>query len=271
MSELIREKATICVVNYKTLGLTRLCLRSIRKYTKYPYELVVVDNNSADASLEYLRSLSWIRLLERTYPPEERGGYAHAAGLDLGLASCHTEFFVSMHSDALVKRKGWLADLIGYFANNEEVACVGSGKIELLSRWRVLLKQATDLRTFRRKLVREPDRLGVHRYYNRTICCVYRTAVLRREGLSFGMYQDRGLTGGKKLYFELVDRGYRTVELAPSVMSRYIVHLAHATQAVNPDEFSLRRRTVRKYNRLASRVMSSQLVQELVSDVSLDQ
>ena len=43
MSNLIKGKATICIVNYKTQEFTRLCLRSIRKFTKYPYEVIVVD------------------------------------------------------------------------------------------------------------------------------------------------------------------------------------------------------------------------------------
>jgi len=101
--------ATICVVNYKTLDLTRLCLRSIRKYTRGPYEMVVVDNNSQDASLEYLKSLKWIRLMERKDPTNDSsGGYAHAAALDWALQECRTEFFVSLHSDTVVHREGWL-------------------------------------------------------------------------------------------------------------------------------------------------------------------
>ena len=91
MSSLVKGKATVCIVNYKTLDFTRLCLRSIRKFTNYPYEVIVVDNDSQDESLEYLKSLGWIRLIERcSLPDEPGGGYAHAAGLDLGLASCNT-------------------------------------------------------------------------------------------------------------------------------------------------------------------------------------
>jgi GT2 family glycosyltransferase len=149
MSNLVKGRATICIVNYKTRDFTRLCLRSIRKFTKYPYEAVVVDNDSQDESLEYLKSLSWIRLIERRAKAGEAGGgYAHAAGLDLGLENCNTEFFVSMHSDTFVRKDNWLTDLISHFGNDENVACVGSGKIELIPTWRILLKKATDLRTF---------------------------------------------------------------------------------------------------------------------------
>jgi len=85
------------------------------------------------------------------------------------------------------------------------------------------------------------------------------------------MDQNIGLTGGKKLYFELVDRGYKTVELPQEIMKQYVIHLAHATQAINPQEFTLRKRTVRKYNRLVEKIMSSPAVQQILADNSLDQ
>lgn len=270
MTELVKGKATLCIANYKTLDFIRLCLRSIRKFTKYPYEVIVVDNNSQDQSLEYLRSLDWIRLVERC-DSDLRGGFAHSAALDIGLGSCNSEFFVSMHSDVFVQRENWLSGLVGYFDNDETVACVGSGKLGLEPLWRSLLKRTTDWRTFKRKLLREKDPLGKHRYYNRTICSLYRTDILRKENLTFLMDRDKGLTCGKKLYFELVDRGYRTVELPASVMGQYVVHLAHATQAVNPKEFTLRNRTVRKCSRLVKQIMSSQTVQQIIADDSLDQ
>jgi len=85
------------------------------------------------------------------------------------------------------------------------------------------------------------------------------------------MDRDKGLTGGKKLYFELVDHGYKTIELPSSVMSQYIVHLAHATQVVNPQEFTLRKRTVRKYYRIVDKMMASEAIQNILADDSLDQ
>ncbi|UCG48058.1 MAG: glycosyltransferase [Phycisphaerales bacterium] len=259
------------MVNYKTLDLTRLCLRSIRRFTTYPHEVIVIDNDSQDASLDYLKSLTWIRLIERRAKAgEPGGGYAHAAGLDLGLESCNTEFFVSLHSDAYAIKDNWLNHLVGCFGKDRQVACVGSGKIELDPKWRALLKKATDLRTFKRKILRKPDPVGEFRYYNRTICSLYRTDILRKEALSFLMGRESGLTGGKKLYFELVDRGYRTVELHPWHMGRYIIHIAHATQAVNSREFNLRKRTIRKYHRLVARALFSEPALGLLADNSLD-
>jgi GT2 family glycosyltransferase len=187
MPELKKGKATICVVNYKTLDLTRLCLRSIRKHTDYPHQVIVIDNGSADESLEYLTRLKWIHLIERSSKDDPSGGYSHAAALDLGLENCRTEFFVSMHSDTVVMRGGWLGEMISHFGANNRIACVGSGKLELEAAWRTWLKSIGDLRSLKRRLLKTPDPHGKHRYYNRTICCLYRTEVLRREGLSFMM------------------------------------------------------------------------------------
>ena len=84
------------------------------------------------------------------------------------------------------------------------------------------------------------------------------------------MDREEGLTAGKKLYFELVDRGYETVELPSGVMSQYLFHLAHATQAANRSEFNLKKRTIKKYNRLLDKVMLSPVIKDILKDGSLD-
>lgn len=262
---------TICVVNYKTLDLTRLCLRSIRKYTQYPYKVLVIDNDSQDESTEYLKTLDWIRFVSRTDKTNDSsGGYAHAAALDLGLSLCDTEYFMAMHSDTFVHTEGWLNELMRHFRKDPEIVCVGGGKCELSSPWRQFLKKITDLRTFKRKLLRTPDPLGIHRYYNRTVCTIYRTEVLKKENLSFLMDRQKGLTVGKKLYFELVDRGYKTVELPDSVMLKYIWHLAHATQVINAEQYphTLRDSTIRKTRRLLDKILNSDQVRRLMADES---
>ncbi len=270
MPDIVKGKVTICVINYKTPQLTKLCLRSIRKFTAYPCEVLVIDNDSQDSSLEYLRSLKWIRLIERDTSKDPNGGYSHAAALDFGLKNCNTEFFMSLHSDCFIKKQNWLTDLVNYFEDDPRIACVGSGKIESKPKLLQLLKQLTDFKTFKRKLFGAPDPVGLYRYYNRTICCIYRTDILQKENLSFLMDRNKGLTSGQKLYFELVDRGYKTIELPLSIMGQFLIHVAHATQATNLDEFRLRSKTVRKYNQLLEKTLSSPLFADILTDDSLD-
>jgi hypothetical protein len=159
---------------------------------------------------------------------------------------------------------------MAHFDRRPKPACVGGGKCELTPAWQRWLKKLTDVKTARRTLLRTPDPLGMHRYYNRTVCSLYRTDVLRQEGLSFLMDRDKGLTVGKKLYFELVDRGYPTVALPDRTMRRYLWHLAHATQVINADEYNLRDRTVQKTRRLLETIMQSDPVRRIMADDTLD-
>jgi hypothetical protein len=270
-SEPIKARATICVPNYKTLDFTKICLRSIRKFTNYPHDVIVVDNDSADESLNYLKSLPWIRLIDRKFVDGElTGSEAVGSAYDMALKECNTEFFVTMHTDTFVRRQNWLTELIKYFGDTDDITCVGSGKIELKPQWQIVLKKATDVAMLKRKIMRDPALKGKFRYHNRTICCVYRTAVLKQNNLSFMPDHERALTAGRGLYFDLVDNGHKTVELPSAVMAKYAIHLDHATQAINPNEFALRKKTVRKCNRIIEKIMSSQITQDILSDNSLD-
>jgi hypothetical protein len=270
-SEPIKARATICIPSYKTLDFTKICLRSIRKFTNYPYDVIVVDNDSRDESLNYLKSLPWIRLIDRKFEDcELTGSEAVGSAYDMALKECNTEFFVALHTDTFVRTQNWLTELIKYFGNTEEIACVGSGKIELKPQWQITLKKVTDFGMLKRKIMRDPALKGKFRYHNRTICSVYRTAVLKQNNLSFMPNKAKGLTAGRGLYFDLVDNGHKTVELPSKIMKKYAIHLDHATQAINPNEFTLRKKTVRKCNRIIEKIMSSQITKDILADDSLD-
>lgn len=258
-------QTTICIVNYKTEVLTRLCLRSIRKFTRdMPYRVVVVDNDSGDSSLDYLRSLSWITLIERPGQMVRSGSWAHGSGLDLGLEAADTEFFVAMHSDTFVHRHGWLKDMIGFCP--PEVACAGGGKLDLKPQWEVTLKKYTDVKEWLRRLRPNAPR---NDFYIRAICAIYRTEILMKENLRFLTGVDDGFTCGKQLYYRLLDQGYRTNPLPSYKMAEYIDHLAHATMVLNP-EFKVRDRTEKKCRRQIEKLFNSPLAREIMNDATLD-
>ena len=67
---------TIVIPHYQTHDIISLCLRSIRKFTPQPYKVIVVDNDSKDESLEYLKSVKWLHLIQRK-EEVQRGSWAH--------------------------------------------------------------------------------------------------------------------------------------------------------------------------------------------------
>ncbi|MDD5728434.1 MAG: glycosyltransferase family 2 protein [Victivallales bacterium] len=261
-AELASGKVTICLVNYKTEELIRLCLRSIRKYTHYPCELIVIDNGSADGSLEYLRSLDWITLIERAPGEMTRtGSWAQGTALDMGLRACKTEFFLAMHSDAIVHKDGWLSEFVGECGPG--TACAGSGKLDLKPRWQMLLKEYTDYQEWIRR------RQGVSKpFYIRAICALYRTEILRRENLTF-FDPEKNFTCGQEIYLKLVEKGCPVNVISPWKMAKFIYHLAHATMVFNP-EFTVRRRTEKKCKRRLENILKSPIVEAIQNDCSLD-
>ncbi len=51
---------TIIIVNENTKDALELCLLSIKKYTEYPYKVIVIDNASTDGSLDLLKKFNWV-------------------------------------------------------------------------------------------------------------------------------------------------------------------------------------------------------------------
>lgn len=263
---LTKNKVTICVVNYKTEHVVRLCLRCIRKFTKYPYEVIVVDNGSNDASVKYLRSLRWITLIERP-GLGLTGSVAHGTALDVGLRNTETEYFLAMHSDTIIHNFGWLEYMVQQLNKTEKTACAGSGKIDLKPRWQVWLKNATDVKAWIKKYKSpDPRLLG---FYIRTICALYKTDILRKENLSFAKNTEQGITCGKQLYFDLIDRGYETSIISEYDIAEYVYHLAHATMVFN-NEFYVTSNAEYKCKMRLEKMINSDEIKELMADTSLD-
>ena len=139
------NKVTIVIPHYQTGNLIKICLRSIRKYTLQPYEVMVIDNGSKDESLEYLCSLKWITLIQRNGESVKMGSWAHGSALDMGLKNTRTEFFLALHSDVIIKDGSWCNKLTTPFRKNPRLACVGSGKLEEVSAGSRLFKKMGDV------------------------------------------------------------------------------------------------------------------------------
>jgi len=94
---------SIALVNYKTPEVTKLCLELLHKaldVNKVP--VWVVDNDSKDDSLAYLKSLDWIKLIERTPVANEHGFMAHGRALDMILERVDTDYLLLLHTDTLI-------------------------------------------------------------------------------------------------------------------------------------------------------------------------
>ena len=265
---------SICLPHWQVRELVTLCLRSIRKYTRdVPYEVIVVDNGSRDDSLEYLRSLRWIRLIERGAETPPHPTLAHATALDIGAREAGGRYFLSMHIDVIVKQEGWLRRLVDAIESDERCAAAGTGKLEMPSPLYAWWKRTLDTKKFRlwlrRTMLRDAGAIQPQRpVCPRDFCALYRLDVLRKHGLTF---VPERFSPGEHMYLNLIERGHTAAVIPVPEMRRYVDHVVHGTAGLRPAERRLghtleQRRTERRLRRL----LSQPHVQAISADASLD-
>lgn len=264
---------SICIPHYQVQDLMRLCLRALRYYTEGPpYEVIVVDNGSTDESLHWLRSMDWITIVDRGESTPPNWIHAMNTALDIGLERARGDYYLIMHSDTIVRRRGWLRRMVEAIESGPQVASCGSGKLERRGAVDQFVRDATDTKRFRlwlrrtvlrdasaRQLVREPC--------PRDYCALYRTAALREHGLSF--VSKGGYSAGKTVYYDLKRLGYESFPV-PEMM-RNMDHIAHATGAILPERKLNRAHTFRKTRRRLERLFHRDDVDALLADDSLEQ
>jgi len=266
------DLASIVIPHYRTEELVRLCLRAVRRMTDHPFEAIVVDNNSRDASLEYLRGVRWIRLIERGDRAEDNPVAAHGAAMDEGLRAARGRWLVSLHTDTIIRRRGWLGELITRLKADPRAACLGSGKIDTESGWYRAIKALCSKQRIRaagRRLLRIPadEKCREARWYPRSYCAIYDLERVRSLALSFRAAPDRA--AGELLYQGLLDAGSTCVRLAPAEMQQFVEHVGHATALIGRGGLGHWRGNQKVGGRLR-RVMASGLARELLGDESLD-
>jgi GT2 family glycosyltransferase/glycosyltransferase involved in cell wall biosynthesis len=106
------RRASVVIVTYNNLALTRLCLESIVRNTDHPnYEVIVVDNASVDGTPAYLRYAASQHPHVKVVLNAANEGFARAN--NQGLAEATGDDFVLLNNDTVVPH-GWLTRLAGH-------------------------------------------------------------------------------------------------------------------------------------------------------------
>ncbi len=257
---------SIVVPHFQTPELVRLCLRSIRCQTRdVPYEVIVVDNNSRDdRSLDYLRSVEWIRLIERT---EGVGAISlgHKEAVDIGFAAARAPFVMAFHTDTIPIRHDWLSWHVEQLMADPQIAAVGTYKLEFKSPWELRLRSWSE-RLLRWKSTSTQN--GAHRAYIRSHCALYRREVLDQLGLRYNA--DPTETAGRDIHFAIEQQGYVAKMLSIPETMRRIVHLNHGTMVLLP-ELGADGRTIRRGQSRIARFLAQPEIRAIYEDDSLDQ
>ncbi len=256
-----QPQVSIIIPHYQTDSLVRLCLRSIKRYTTdVPYEVIVVDNGSTDgASLDYLRHVKWIRLIERSEGVSSVPPDAHKEALDAGIEASHAPYFMSFHTDTIPIATGWCRWMLDQMPPTSRIAAVGTYKLER--------KPLKDLEHWLKNLLRKGEIPADERLYIRSHCALYRRDIFDKLGLNFISEADR--TTGQGVHMSIENAGYKAVLLSISQMLKQVVHLNHGTMVMIP-ALGARKSTIRKGKGRIERFFQRKDVIETYHDASLD-
>lgn len=116
----VRKKISVVIANWNGKQFLPRCLASLRVQTHSPHEILVVDNGSADGSVQYLRD-SWpdVTIIENAW----NVGFAEAN--NIGIRRAEGDYIATLNNDAWAD-PAWLQSMVKVAHQDSRVGMVAS-------------------------------------------------------------------------------------------------------------------------------------------------
>jgi GT2 family glycosyltransferase/Tfp pilus assembly protein PilF len=108
-----RDLASILILCCDEVECTRLCLESVLRHTRHPYELIIVDNGSSDGTPELLQEVRSRPGPVRVDIIRNETNVGFPAGCNQGLARARGRYLALLNNDTVVTPH-WLDGLIAW-------------------------------------------------------------------------------------------------------------------------------------------------------------
>jgi GT2 family glycosyltransferase len=109
---------SIIILNHNGLEYSKRCIRSVIKYTRAPYELVLIDNGSRDGTAKHLGTVAGAQVILN----QDNRGFA--AGCNQGIRRARGEYLLLLNNDTVVT-PGWLERMIACARSSRSIGLVG--------------------------------------------------------------------------------------------------------------------------------------------------
>ena len=251
---------SIIIPQYKTLELIRLCIRAIKHFSVLNPEIIVIDNNSQDASTDYLKQVKNITLIENKRKCS--GADAHKLALDLGIKKARGKWILFFHSDSIVLKKGWDKDLIDL--TKKTPRAIGATTIYRdINRFAPWYTKC--LRYFKERSSFFNYTFNVTNKKIMSYCFL-----IERQFLLKTKYQFKNSEGdvGDSLYQHHIKNKKPFILLGRNMLNRFIWHTSNATSlaaGLMSDE-----KSKEKFMKKRNQLLSSDIIMSLLQNKALD-
>ena len=111
-------EVSIILVTYNQIKYTLECIDSIRKYTKIPYEIILVDNASIDETVQEIEKYDDIILIKNDY------NLGFPSAVNQGIKAAMGKNILLLNND-VVLTEGWLERMLELVKSNPVIGIVG--------------------------------------------------------------------------------------------------------------------------------------------------
>lgn len=119
------NNVSLMMITFNRLNLTKRTIESIYKTVNVPFNFIIVDNNSTDGTVDYLKSLSSEKDNIKLILNSKNLGIAKGRNQALKLANdLKSEWFATVDNDVLLP-SNWLNECINIMKNNPQYGCIG--------------------------------------------------------------------------------------------------------------------------------------------------
>jgi GT2 family glycosyltransferase len=112
------KKVSVILVNYNGMPHLDVCISSILKQSYTNFEIIFVDNNSGDGSLEYTQS----KFPNLTFAANDHN-LGYAGGINSGLARASGDYIAPLNIDTEVV-PNWLRTMVAFLDENPQAGAV---------------------------------------------------------------------------------------------------------------------------------------------------
>ena len=251
---------TIIIPQYKTFQVTQLCLRALKKFSTLNIEVIVVDNNSADDSLEYLEKNKWIKLIKNEHAAI--GGAGHKQALDIGIKAAKGEWILLFHSDTIVLKQGWDADLLNLMQQHPQAVGATSvvRDINPFASWHSRL-----IRRFKERQYAYHHTLDTSNNKMMSYCFLIKRAFLINTGFNFEQAEG---DVADALYRNHIKDKQAFVLLGRNFLKNILWHTSNVSSILTGQMTDSK--SVSKLHQKLNSLFSSAVISDLMHDSSLD-